>query len=180
MKGKRILLGMMLVAALLIMAQPSVSNADIYDGAWIANDSEDAFFVEFKNPLRANPDSFFMYDWGNESASMEVFGSGIFQDVFFTPVNGTWYAGRAENAQSLYLGSSLEFGFFFKDGEGSSYFEYDLQVGTGDSYILSHNDINIEVLTHDIQPVPIPASALLLGSGIVGLIGFGKSKRMRK
>ena len=45
---------------------------------------------------------------------------------------------------------------------------------------LSDGFTSTQVLSGDISnyPVPIPASALLLGSGIVGLIGFGK--RMRK
>ena len=44
----------------------------------------------------------------------------------------------------------------------------------------SYSEITFEVSADCdyIAPVPIPASALLLGSGIVGLIGFGK--RMRK
>ena len=49
----------------------------------------------------------------------------------------------------------------------------------GDSNLLD-GFASTNVLSGDISnyPVPIPASALLLGSGIVGLIGFGK--RMRK
>jgi hypothetical protein len=44
----------------------------------------------------------------------------------------------------------------------------------------SYSEITFEVPADcdKIAPVPIPASALLLGSGMVGLIGFGK--RMRK
>ncbi len=93
--------------------------------------------------------------------------------MYFTHKD-TWYAGRTKGAATLNLGSDLEFGFFFKNDE-KSIFEYDLQQSTsGDSYILSHGSMNIQVVTSDVAPVPLPASALLLGSGIVGLIAFGR------
>ncbi len=174
MKGKRMLFGVVMLCTVLIMAQASVSNADTYSGAWLPNDLEDAFFVKLANPLVIDPDSFFMYNLENENASMKVFGSEITQTVYFTREKGTWYAGQTKGAATLNLGSSLEFGFFFKNDE-ESIFEYDLQQSTsGDSYILSHESMNIQVVTSDVAPVPLPASALLLGSGMVGLIAFGR------
>jgi hypothetical protein len=173
MKGKRMLFGVVMLCTVLIMAQASVSNADTYSGAWLPNDSEDAFFVELANPLGRDSYSFFMYNSENENASMEVFGPQITQTVYFTHKD-TWYAGQTKGAATLNLGSDLEFGFFFKNDE-KSIFEYDLQQSTsGDSYILSHGSMNIQVVTSDVAPVPLPASALLLGSGMVGLIAFGR------
>jgi len=182
MKGKKFLLGIMLVAAVLIMAQASVSNADPYSGAWLPNDPTDFFAVEFS----AGPDagSFSMYDWGDTDSSLEIFSLSSTtgsQSVHFTQNTGTWYAGLSLGATTLDLGSDLEFGFFFGDGTSSSpYYEYDLVViEAGEVYQLSHASSDISVLTSDVAPVPIPASVLLLGSGLVGLIGFGK-RRMRK
>jgi hypothetical protein len=178
MKGKRMLFGVVMLCTVLIMAQASVSNAATYGGAWLPNDFEDAFFVELANPLGRDSYSFFMYNSENENASMEVFGPEITQTVYFTHIikeeEETWYAGRTKGAATLNLGSDLEFGFFFKNDE-KSIFEYDLRQSTsGDSYILSHGSMNIQVVTSDVAPVPLPASALLLGSGMVGLIAFGR------
>lgn len=179
MKGKRMLFGVVVLCTVLIMAQASVSNADTYSGAWLPNDSEDAFFVELANPLGRDSYSFFMYNLENENASMEVssmevFGPEITQPVYFTHNKDTWYAGRTKGAATLNLGSDLEFGFFFKNDE-KSIFEYDLQQSmSGDSYILSQGSMNIQVVTSDVAPVPLPASALLLGSGMIGLIAFGR------
>jgi hypothetical protein len=177
MKGKRMLFGVVMLCTVLIMAQASVSNADTYSGAWFPND-EDAFFVELANPLGRDSYSFFMYNLENENASIEVFGPEITQTVYFTHIikeeEKIWYAGRTKGAATLNLGSELEFGFFFKNDE-KSIFEYDLQQSTsGDSYILSDRSMNIQVVTSDVTPVPLPASALLLGSGMIGLIAFGR------
>ena len=178
MKSKGMLLGMMIVAAILIMAQASVSYADSYSGAWLPNDNEDFFALKITTGLDA---SFFMYDWG-ESDSLELFSidkkSGI-QSVYFSQNNNTWYAGLSLGAQTLDLGNSLDFGFFFGDGT-NSYYTYDLTViQAGEVYRLNYGSDDVSIYTSDIAPVPIPASALFLCSGMVGLIGFGKRMRER-
>lgn len=172
MKGKRMLFGVVALCTVLIMAQASVSNADTYSGAWLPNDV-DAFLVAFANPLVTDPDSFFMYDWGNESARMEVFGSEITQTVYFTQKDGIWSVRLSGGTETLNLGKSSEFGFFF--GDGTTMY-YDLTViEPGEMYQLSPaGSSDITICTSDIAPVPLPASALLLGSGMVGLIAFGR------
>ena len=183
MMGKKILLGMMIVAALLIMAQPSVSNAAIYEGAWTSNDNADWFAVKFTFGV---PSAFSMYDWGNTGSTLEILPMGALFDsatVFFTQSNGNWFASLTDGgttATDLNLGNDTLFGLFFGDGTQASHFSYDVQVDIpNEQYILTHpNFLGTIITTSDIQPVPIPASVLLLGSGMVGLIGFGK--RMRK
>lgn len=189
MKSKTMLLGVMIVAALLIMAQPSVSNAASYSGSWIPNDTEDFFAVEFRSPTDyAATDRFFMFDWGNTANSMEIFAASPFVSVnIMQDTNNIWWAGLDLfwDINDLNLGNDLEVGFYFDDGAANPtpYFTYDVEVVTGqvgEVYLLSsiNGEFAISVLTSDIAPVPIPASFLLLGSGLVGLIGFGK--RMRK
>lgn len=180
MKNTRKLLGMMLVAALLIMAQASVSNAATYDGAWLPNDQSDFFAIEFTTG--EVPGSFSMYDWGDRLDSLEIFSIGVsagVQSVYFTQDTGTWYASLTRGVTTdLDLGTDLEFGFSFGDGT-TTFYSYDLTlIESGEVYRLSHFSSDINIVTSDATPVPIPASALLLGSGLVGLIGFGK--RMRK
>ncbi len=168
----------MILAAFLIMAQPSVSNAAIYEGAWTSNDNADWFAVKFTFGV---PSAFSMYDWNDSSNSLEIFSvndSFGAKSVFFTQSNSTWYAGLTEGALTFDPGDDLFFGFFFGDGT-NEYCDYDLKVvEMNEVYRLSHESSDIIIVTSDVQAVPIPASALLLGSGMVGLIGFGK--RMRK
>ena len=180
MKGKRMFLGIVTLCAVLIMAQASVSNAYTYDGAWLPNDTKDFFAV--KLTVGTPPSAFSMYDW-KDTDSLQIFGPSATFDadtVYFTLDSGTWYASLTKGAiTDLNLGTSLEFGFFFSDGSATSHFSYDVQVDDpGEQYVLSHTDFGTIAITSDIAPVPIPASALLFGSGMVGLIGFGK--RMRK
>ena len=185
MKGKRMLFGMMIVAALLIMAQPSVSNAASYSGAWLSNDATDWFAVDISIDTNST-DSFSMYKWKQQNNDLNddlmVFSAGVAgmytQTVYFTQENSTWYAGLTDGAKTLNLGESAVFGFSFNVGS-TPHFDYNLVVlAENESYELSRNNLDITIITSDIQPVPLPASALLLGSGMVGLIGFGK--RMRK
>ena len=179
MKGKRIILGM-LVAAFLIMAQASVSNADTYSGAWLPNDEADMFTM--KVTVGTDAGSFSMYDWGDTSESLEIYSmgesSGV-QSVYFTQSSGDWYASMTSGViTDLALGDSLEFGFSFGDGT-DTYYTYDLtMIEPFETYQLTHGSSDILITTSDAAPVPLPASVLLLGSGLVGLIGFGK--RMRK
>ncbi len=182
MKVRGMLLGM-IIGAVLIMAQVSVSNAATYSGAWLPNDETDMFAVQFMNEPTLTPDSFYMYDFGNQNIAvdLELF-SGLrkydYETVHFTKEDNIYYAGLTLGAKTLNLGTNLHFGFYFKKAD-TLFLEYDVQLGHGgDEFILTCENINITVLAHDISQVPIPASALLLGSGIVGLIGFGK--RMRK
>lgn len=54
------------------------------------------------------------------------------------------------------------------------YYTYDLTViDAGEVYQLSPAGNDITIYTSDVA-VPLPASALLLGSGMVGLIAFGR------
>jgi len=179
MKGKRMLFGMMIVAALLIMGKPIESSAALYSGAWLPNDKADFFVAEFT--FGANPGSFSMYDWG-ESDSLEIFSLGEpygMKSVSFTQVGSTWFASiEGGTAPPLDLGDSLEFGFFFGDTTNEKYYSYNMEtLILNEYYELSHESSSIIIGTSDIQPVPIPASALLLSSGIVGLIAFGRVRR---
>jgi hypothetical protein len=116
-----------------------------------------------------------MYDWGNTDSSLEIFsGPGsVAETVYFTQEDSSWYACLSGGAE-IDLGESLDFGFSFGDGT-SMYYTYDLTViDAGEVYQLSPDGNDITIYTSDVAPVPLPASALLLGSGMVGLIAFGR------
>jgi len=68
--------------------------------------------------------------------------------------------------------------------------DYTLSPATTNSFTITSNNvssgfypINSTKLTLDVSeitPVPIPATAVLFGSGLVGLLGFGQAARRRK
>ncbi|MBU4000531.1 hypothetical protein KKG29_05195 [Patescibacteria group bacterium] len=64
------------------------------------------------------------------------------------------------------------------NSSGTTYTEYGLELNdTGNAYILTDTNTGMIVSVGNAAPVPIPASALLLGSGILGLITIGRVRR---
>jgi len=176
MKGKRIFFGVIIAATFLIMAQPVISIAAPYSGAWLPNDS-DIFTIELTP--KASSNSFYMYDWDDSTESLQVIEDGIYksQTVYFTCNDASWCAGLESGGTTLSLGDTPEFGFYFSNG-ADNFLSYDLAKNeAGETYILSNSNTEMGVLVSDAAPVPIPASALLLGSGLLGLIAIGRVKK---
>jgi hypothetical protein len=61
------------------------------------------------------------------------------------------------------------------DGFDSLTIQLDDQLGGGDR---DWDDMTVRA--HDLQPVPEPATLLLLGSGLVGVVGVGRKKWFKK
>jgi len=188
MRIKKILLGLMMVAALLILARPTISNAVPYSGAWLPyTDISDPEIFVADLTLQLGLGSFYIYDRDNTpnvSDDLLVLEDGFFsaryvdfeEDAF-----GDWSASLYGGGDTLNLGPSPEFGFYFANSDGT-YTEYNLELNsTNNAYILtdnlSTNSTGMIVMVSDAAPVPIPASVLLLGSGILGLITIGRVGR---
>lgn len=71
-------------------------------------------------------------------------------------MNGTWITQDITSFASQYGGNAVELGFTISDGD----------YQTPDSFMVD----NISFNQHVPSPVPVPASVLLLGSGIAGLM----------
>lgn len=175
MKEKRTFVGILLVAALLIMAQPSVSIG--YNGPcpWVPND-DDIFAIELTDTEGIG--SFYIYAWGEgPDASLKLVEDAEYEGrtVYFIKMFNHWYAGLTLGSLELSLGDTPQFGFYFSDG--SILPSYNRKKGTDDYYILSNDKVEMAVAVHDVDPIPLPASALLLASGIVGLIAFSRVRR---
>jgi hypothetical protein len=74
----------------------------------------------------------------------------------------------------LELGDTAIWGFYFSDvtGDVTNYYtSYDM-TSTGYGFVLSTEGMTALVLSATPTPTPVPTAALLLGSGLVGLVGF--------
>ena len=109
----------------------------------------------------------------------------LFDDSFYSPqiVNFTkeldnWIATTILGTpQTLNLGLSQEFGFYFLDGT-TKYEYYDLTESIPNtSYYLDDDNTGMKVLVAGAAPVPLPASVLFLASGVARLIAFGRVRR---
>ena len=88
--------------------------------------------------------------------------------------------GVDESESPINIGSTDEFSFYFFDDTNyyapSSITEL---TGNGDGYLFSHSDGG-NVLGDDLNPVPLPSSAIFLFSGFAGLVAFGGRRKIMK
>lgn len=135
------------------------------------------------------PSSFGIYSWENKAASMPLFTSldtnylrtlSVFVETNKTGVDSTktFKVGRSygTTTDTLMLGSTSQFGFYFTDSNGISN-TYALSGNASAGWDLSHGGMDIHI-TGDVTPTPtpIPGAVLLFGSSLLGLLGIGNRK----
>ena len=77
----------------------------------------------------------------------------------------------------LSLGNTPDFSFYFRNG--TNYYEPNKIDSSGDSFIFYYKNNNIEehVVGNDLKAVPLPATIMLLGSSLMGLLIVGNRNR---
>jgi len=173
MKKINLMAGLILIAAFL-MVLPINASASLYSGAWQPN-SDDFFVVS----LSSGTGSLYLFDWGNTTNNLMILSNGSFNNstVYFSPVGTTWWAGLTQGAQTLNLGLSNWFGFYFSDGSNPPYLSYALTSTGTDSYTLFESNTSMTVMLHDADPVPIPATVWIFGAGLMGIVGIRRKLR---
>lgn len=155
------------ISATAVEASVNVPWQPIHDSSfWVS--------FNFTDPFATNP--FFIYDWGNTNTNLSI-GYPTSTIYFHQDLTGNYYAnyGLTDTTPLLSLGSTPTFGIFMHPTTGSPIYDYAVTnqnpSDPGHSWdFLFQSTYPLE--GHDIKMVPLPASALLLVSGFIGVIGF--------
>lgn len=155
--------------------------------AWVPTDG-DVNFLDFKwassFKTDQNSDDFYMYDFDDTNDALRILSDIYYsRQIFVHNDSGTWYASPSENGKDLDLGPTPEFGFFFSDRSSGSKIDYSFTGLGGNQYGLragSGEEPTSIVSVVDVRPVPIPRTAFLLASGLLGLMGVGLRRRGSK
>jgi hypothetical protein len=117
-----------------------------------------------------------------------AFGSGSINDTFSTPVTGTYRAtivdqGVPDHFQTLILAISegLNLVNFASANGGTSSFLFDATAGDSFNVAIGHitDGIGMGLLSAEVSLIPIPASALLLGSALAGFLVVGRRRALK-
>lgn len=154
-----------------LLALPA--GAAVYSGAWTpTSHSVEYFNVTFTDFSPDRDFKFFIYN-KNTGEELTVFNNSQFLNsasINFYQSGDNYFASLDGNV--LDLGTRQHFWLGFDLGAGRIYeYSYSLLAGTDQFSLNLYNKI---LISSDASPVPLPASAWLLGSALAGLAGFGR------
>lgn len=168
--------------AVLMGLMAGVSNASSvgWDTEWKQTDTNDFLVTKLYN-LGAGY-SFYIYDVdsydaGNFDTYELLLGAGTTKKsrtiyVGYDTNSGEYWIRDAVSAAYLVnLGDSPYFGFFFTAGSSTPIETYTMSLDEG-VYYLSVADA-MEVQLSDATPIPLPPTAILFGTGLMGILSFG-------
>jgi hypothetical protein len=159
------------------------ARADIYGGAWAPKDGN-VNALKFTPTNCKNLIELYMYKWGEEKdistdlKLMQIVPSPTFvaADVTISKGSGNQWAAIMGD-QTLVLGSTNVFGLYFLDyGDGKvpPYITDPVIFSESNTWFVQDPDNCATVAVVDATPVPLPAAAWILGSGLLGIAGLRK------
>jgi hypothetical protein len=188
----RLILALALVLGV-ALGGASNARADFsdYEGAWIPTDGNTNFFSFILQGYTGIVD-LYIHDFGTErdtdntSSNYKIFtlssqsGPIAAASLQIKENEGDWavYSG---GVSVLDLGPTKEFGLYFWNRSGGGYAILpDVQEITSLQQYLLNDGIGFgaTVLVTDAAPVPVPATAWLLSSGLIGLIILQRKRRV--
>jgi hypothetical protein len=187
MKTKTLFMFVMITVASLVFtiagSAGACSTTGLYDPASYSDAwqpmHDDAFLVELG--AKSSDRTLYIYDFGAPENALPILSDGFFAhtNIFFSSVKTTdgstnWYADTTPGGQALELGATPFFGIYFSDGS-DTWGEYDIIDANG-AYLLFEANTGMQVITHDMKPVPVPAAVFLLGSGLISLVALRRRR----
>ena len=157
------------------------STIDNYGGFWNILDTtpatDNAFLISWTFDSNITEFGVFYTNSSGTTEYLTLLNSNITATNILVDndtVNGGYKITSSATNDSINIGSTENFQFYYVDN--SEYqFIYDVTFENG--YYIINLSSSTFVTAHDLSTVPIPPSALLLGSGVLGLIGFGVRRR---
>lgn len=155
---------------------------------WLQSDVQDA--VTFRWPGPPTIYTVGIYDHNTQPTSLNASNTltllsikDLYQQFRIYNVGASTYATELSASRNP-IGTPLaltgqEFGFYAFNTVTATYLPDYTIMGSGDNWVLSWEaDGGPVILASDVSPAaPIPAAFLLLGSGLVGLVGFKRKNK---
>ncbi|GAB6906755.1 exported hypothetical protein [Desulfosarcina cetonica] len=139
---------------------------------------DDPYLMELGQPVTIEHSD--QYDWkGTLTLTVTNTGDEAWGDFhFYLPESGSVVFGETSSMSGV-LGYALDFSDYALD-----FYFYEDPIETGESamfYIYTDNTalphLSLFSITMEASPVPVPATAWLLGAGLTGLIGIRRRQR---